>query len=328
MEIAQYIPSPASYHAQAAHHITKFFEINELTTQQECDEHAAAIAEQAVSPTAIQGQSSYTVIAADGSIAVQFRPPNQPLDLTSLDSAKTIYGRRFVPACVFCESWRGLFVYTMDALQGDAFAIARQTLYTTENKHILSSTISDYSAFFAASWTNRSSPPPEVKQIYHDYDDRLASLTDTLPPKFYAKLNAARNQLWRIFDRTHPIVLNHPGLSDLNVHIDTTNGRITGVVDWAGALTAPFGISTWGVDIALGVPSVNEWHWHPDHQELRQYFWQTLFSAIGPLSGDEITTIKVGRTVGIFLAFGYCKGVPVEDDDLKVACLDALLAVE
>ncbi|KAK6513359.1 hypothetical protein TWF281_004988 [Arthrobotrys megalospora] len=327
MEITQLIPSAASYQAQAAYQISKFFETNELTTQQECDEHAAGIAGQAVSPTTMQGQTSYTVMAADCSMVVQFRPPDRPLDIPDLDTARTVYGRRFVPACVFRGSWRGLFIYTMDAIQGDAFAMTRQNLFASENKYILSSTISDYSAVFGASWTNRSATP-DLKQIYHDYDARLAKLGDTLPARFYSKLNTARNQLWRIFDGVHPIVLNHAGLTENNVHIDATTGRITGVVDWPGASLGPFGVSLWSVDIALGIQSVNEWHWHPAHSELRQQFWETLSNTIGPLTDEQIATIKIGRAVGLFLAFGFCKGVPVEDDDSGLACLDALLAVE
>ncbi|KAK6339593.1 hypothetical protein TWF718_008989 [Orbilia javanica] len=295
MDILQFIPSQASYQAQAAHYITKFFETNELTTQQECDEHASSISDQPVSPTTIQGQNSYTVVAADGSMLIQFRPPNCPIDIPGLDNARTTYGRRFVPACVFRESWRGLFVYAMDGVQ--------------------------------ASWTNRPISP-DVRQIYQSYDSRLAALTDTLPPKFYSKLNTARNQLWRIFDPSHPIVLNHPGLTDTNIHVDPTTGRITGVMDWSNPSLGPFGLSIWGVDVALGIQSINEWHWHPDHIELRRQFWETLSGAAGPLGDDQVSTAKVARAVGIFLTFGYCNGVPVEDDDSRLVYLDALLGVE
>ncbi|KAK6514250.1 hypothetical protein TWF506_008648 [Arthrobotrys conoides] len=328
MDISEFIPSAASYQAQTANLIRKFFDTNEITTQQECDEHASGIADQVVSPTALQGQKSYTVIAADESMVIQFRPPDCLLDVADVDIARMTYGRRFVPACVFRESWRGLFVYVMDSIQGEAFAIARQDLYTKENKHILFSTISDYSTFFAVSWTNRPTTPPDIKQIYQDYDSRLAALNDTVPPKFYSKLNTARNQLWRIFDPSHPIVLNHSGLTDTNVHVDKTTGRITGVIDWSGSCLGPFGTSLYGVDMALGFQSVNEWHWHPNHHELRKQFWESLSNIVGPLTDDQISTIKIARAVGLFLTFGYSNGVLVEDDDSRLMYLDVLLGME
>ncbi|EGX50539.1 hypothetical protein AOL_s00075g175 [Orbilia oligospora ATCC 24927] len=330
MDISEFIPSAASYQAQAAHLISKFFETNELTTQQECDEHASSIADQVVSPTTLQGQKSYTVVAADESMVIQFRPPDCPLEVPDMDMGRMTYGRRFVPACVFRESWRGLFVYVMDAIQGEAFAIVRQDLYTKENKHILSSTMSDYFAFFAVSWTNRPATPPDVdiRQIYQEYDSRLSALSDTVPPKFYSKLNTARNQLWRIFDPSHPIVFNHGNLTDTNVHVDKTTGRITGVIDWSGSRLGPFGTSLYGVDIALGIQSMNEWHWHPNHVELRKQFWETLSNIVGPLGDDQISTMKIARSVGLFLTFGYCNGVPVEDDDSRLVYLDAFLGVE
>ncbi|KAK6507263.1 hypothetical protein TWF481_005711 [Arthrobotrys musiformis] len=325
--ISQFAPIPSSFEAQTAHHITKFFETNEITTQQECDEHAAVIAERSVSPTTLQGQKSYTVVAADESMLVQFRPPNCPLDVASFEAARAIYGRRFVPACVFRESWRGLFVYVMDFIQSDALAIARRVLFVKTNKHILSSTLSDLSAFFAISYTNRSdSTTTDIKRLYHTYDSRLAALNDTLPPKLYSKLNTARNQLWRIFDPSHPIVLNHAGLTDTNIHIDTETGRITGIIDWSDSSSGPFGISIWGVDIVLAIPSGDKWHWHPDHVALRRQFWETLSSSI-LLTNEEVATVKIARVVGLFLAFGYCKGVLVEDDT-RMMYLDAMLGVE
>ena len=67
-----------------------------------------------------------------------------------------------------------------------------------------------------------------------------------------------------------PIFPHHAGPTDTNVHVDATTGGITGVVDRSNPSLSPFGTSSYGMDIALGIQSTNEWHCHPYHIELRK----------------------------------------------------------
>jgi hypothetical protein len=160
------------------------------------------------------------------------------------------------------------------------------------------------------------------------YEWHLATLAEILPERFHAKLNEARTSLPKLFNDGYPTVLDHAELTEDNVHVDPNTGHITGLVGWLDAAVRPFGLSLWGLDSILGVQTTSEWHWHHHHAELRQQFWTTFTAAVGPLTDNQIMTIKLGRMVGIFLAFPADFG-PVKDlDDPSVVFLEGLLGVE
>lgn len=156
----------------------------------------------------------------------------------------------------------------------------------------------------------------------------LTTLTKILPERFYAKLNEAITNLPKLFNDGWPTVFSHTELTEDNVHVDPNTGHITGVVDWLDADVRPFGLSLWALDTIIGVQTPSQWHWHRHHAGLRQQFWNAFIAAVGPLTDDQITTIKLGRMVGIFLEFPVELG-PVEyEDDCRVVFLDTLLGVE
>ena len=61
---------------------------------------------------------------------------------------------------------------------------------------------------------------------------------------------------------------------ELNIHVDYDTGHITGIVDWADAKVAPFGISLGGLKTVLGVQTSTCWHYRPSHEHLRIQIWE------------------------------------------------------
>jgi aminoglycoside phosphotransferase (APT) family kinase protein len=48
-------------------------------------------------------------------------------------------------------------------------------------------------------------------------------------------------------------VLQHDDLLENNFYVEEATGYITGIVDWANAKVAPYGISLSGLEIVLGI---------------------------------------------------------------------------
>lgn len=69
----------------------------------------------------------------------------------------------------------------------------------------------------------------------------------------------AWHELPLLFRPGCPMALQHDELLENNIHVDEVTGRITGIVDWADAVIAPFGVSLSGLETLLGVTS---WHFH------------------------------------------------------------------
>lgn len=127
------------------------------------------------------------------------------------------------------------------------------------------------------------------------------------------------------------MVLNHDDLLEMNIHVDEETGRIAGVVDWADAYTAPFGLSLWGLETLLGVQtSSSGWKWHPDEGYLREQFWKTLYASIGHRSEDDRRAIEVARLLGLFRSSGFDRrpeepnAQPVGEDHFEFVRLEAL----
>lgn len=95
--------------------------------------------------------------------------------------------------------------------------------------------------------------------------------------------------------------------------MNEATGHITGVVDWA-----PFGVSLGGLETILGVQTSSSWHFHPNHIELRKYFWDTFYRYIGTISADDRRSIEVARLFGLFRTHGF------EEGDARIAYLEAL----
>jgi hypothetical protein len=100
-------------------------------------------------------------------------------------------------------------------------------------------------------------------------------------------------------------VLNHDDLLEMNIHVDTNTGAIPGIADWADVKIAPFGMSFWGLETLLGVPTSDSWLFHPSHERFRLQFWAALYEAIGELSDEDQRAIEVAAIFGLFRVYGF-----------------------
>lgn len=121
-----------------------------------------------------------------------------------------------------------------------------------------------------------------------------------------------------IFRPEYPKALQHDDFLENNFHVDEATGHITGVVDWADAIFAPFGVSLGGLETILSVQTSNCWYFHPHHVELRAHFWDTFYREIGQISAQDRRSIEVARLFGLFRTYGY------EEGDARIVYLEAL----
>ncbi len=103
-------------------------------SQEECDNIACSTFGGPVRPVAVQGATSYTVVAGQGGEKiVQFRDRDAQLDMRVLELAGRVHGD-VVAGGAAALGWIGnstgpqLAVYAMDRLPGDNYVLARATL--------------------------------------------------------------------------------------------------------------------------------------------------------------------------------------------------------
>ncbi|KAJ5100879.1 hypothetical protein N7456_006931 [Penicillium angulare] len=330
MDITIYMVDEASIRALSEYQIAKFFEKAKPITQANCHEAAIHISGEPIVPTPAQGMTSYTVIA--GVVArkvIQFCAPSAALDMKVMALARDTYVN-FVP---FCEQ-RGilghLFIYEMDLVAGVSLSIAQRNICGINNSKLLERTVQDLATFFAMSWTRSSSVTPRTSTATTrtGLSQQLLTLAKALPERFHAKLNEVHDQLPLIFAPDYPQVLNHADLWDMNIHVNPNTGAITGIVDWRDATIGPFGLSFWGLETLLGTLGSDGWYFHARHLDLRRIFWTTLYDTAGITTESQKAAIDVGRIVGIFQAYGFKKGAPVDAEDLGLLILEKVLAFD
>lgn len=147
--ISRFAAKPDSYDRLSAFQISKFFKQHESTTKDECDRLAADILKSPVSPTSIQGASSYTVTAAANSERVpkvmQFR--SRKLNLELVQCARQTYGD-FVPNGEYCGMvGDNVYMYRWDLVSGPAFCRVRHQFLTLESRERLRQTVHDFARF-------------------------------------------------------------------------------------------------------------------------------------------------------------------------------------
>lgn len=143
MDISQYAVSAEDIDALSTYQITKFFRRHKSITKDDCNRTATNITGSPVSPTLVQGESSYTV-AADTNHqpkVVQFR--HSALDLKLMDQARQTYGD-FVPNCKSCGMLVDVYVYQSDLVLGAAFSRLRRQLFTPGMEQRLLQTVQGF----------------------------------------------------------------------------------------------------------------------------------------------------------------------------------------
>jgi hypothetical protein len=318
MGVAAFAAEPESYDRLSLAQITTFFSSNTSATREQCDKLAAELLRGPVSATAIQGGSSYTVQRPQAGKAVQFRAAE--LDLINLRLIEQVY-KKFVPGGLYHGRLGLLHVYIWDWVPGPAFCRVRREMFTVDAEKRLGQTVEDFARsvftlyvlcslvpngvtrFFASAWINRLAvEAPSGLQT--EYEAKLDTLILEMPNSLHSTINEVRQNLSLIFRPGFPMVVQHDDLLENNVHVDEATGHLTGVVDWANAKVAPYGISLGGLEIVLGIQTSTEWHFHPSHVRLRQQFWDTFDSEIGAISVLDRRSIEVARLMGLLRTHG------------------------
>ncbi|TAQ84463.1 hypothetical protein B7494_g7212 [Chlorociboria aeruginascens] len=315
-DISRFAAKPDSYDRLSAFQISKFFKQQESTTKDECNRVAADILKSPVSPTPIQGAASYTVAADSEQVpkVIQFR--SLKLNIELVEYARQTY-KDFVPDCEYEGMFGNVHMYRWDLVPGPAFCRVRHQFLTLGFQQRLRQTVQDFARFSALAWTNK----PALKQpsgLLEEYCRVLDRISHGLPAHILEKLNETRQGLPLLFQPEYPSAVQHDDFLENNFHVNEATGHITGVVDWADAIIAPFGLSLGGLETILGVQTSSSWHFHPNHVELRDYFWDTFYEHTGLISAESRRSIEVARLFGLFRTHGFDEG------DARIAYLEAL----
>ncbi|OAG39644.1 hypothetical protein AYO21_06112 [Fonsecaea monophora] len=167
-----------------------------------------------------------------------------------------------------------------------------------------------------------------IEAINHDYEQKFDLLSQALPSRFTENLRRVRAELSLLFTSTHPLVLSHDDLCEMNIFVDPNTGHVTGIIDWAEASILPFGISLWAFENILGYMDSQGWHYYNNRDKLEDLFWQTFEEAVGGISETDRQAIRVARMAGFFLRYGFVwedgvREIPAKESDSDLRYLDA-----
>ncbi|CAI7626079.1 unnamed protein product [Penicillium pancosmium] len=327
--------------------IAGFFE-KTAATRSECDTFASEHLGGNIVPVAVQGVCSYTVYAGpNAEFVVQFRLASLQLSMEIANLARSIYGQ-FAPQVTFLgeigeviESKEPLQIYVMSRVRGVSYLdfILAHNSQVPENSPTFSSwrknLVIDIAKFFALSWKG----PQLVDQmyrdnLYHRYEEELSLLLVSLPDRFHPIIQESLDSLPTIFSL--PMVLLHKDFGVCNIIVNETSCNLVGVVDWAEAEIAPFGLNLYSHQRLISkVHLKNGWSRYDDYVILEDMFWSTFTEEAGGLSSETIRAIKAARIVGLLLSRGFTsrlanmsKPVPIQDDEngaYNMRDLDGLL---
>jgi hypothetical protein len=189
--------------------------------------------------------------------------------------------------------------------------------------------------FFALSWKG----PQDVDQRYrdslhHQYQKELDLLLACLPDRFRPLIQESLSRLPAILSL--PMVLLHRDFGVCNIIVNEKSCNLVGVVDWAEAEIAPFGLNLHSHQRLISkVHLKNGWVRYDDYVILEEIFWSTFSKEAGGLSNETISIIKSARIVGLLLSRGFTsrlanmpEPVPIRDDEsgaYNMRDLDGLL---
>ncbi|KAH8928591.1 hypothetical protein BT69DRAFT_1236890 [Atractiella rhizophila] len=299
--------------------ITTFFRKNTPLTQEKCDQEASRLTDMPVHPTPVQGATSYTVVSNDGTCVVQFRSSDSMLDIDFLKCVERAYDG-FMPHHEFVGTLDELSVYKMANVGGISMYLARKNLHHGDPS-LLRQTVLDFARFFASAWhkTPAGMKCPDRAALEKEYMSELMSLRQGLPERFWPTLDQLIRRLPELFSYSWPLVPHHTDLLENNIHVNPQTGHLAGICDWKDATIGPFGLSLGGLETMLGIATWEEgqpsWQYLENQQDLRNLFWESLYTAMGTVSDDQKEIIEVARLVGLFLDNGF-KWI---DDETKVA---------
>lgn len=132
------------------------------------------------------------------------------------------------------------------------------------------------------------------------------------------------------------MVLLHKDFGDSNIIVNETSCTLVGVIDWAEAEVAPFGLNLYSHQRLISkIHLKTGWVRYDDYAILEEIFWNTFSEEAGGLSNNIIRAIKSARIMGVLLSRGFTsrlanmpKPVPIRDDEsgqYNMRDLDGLL---
>ena len=189
--------------------------------------------------------------------------------------------------------------------------------------------------FFAVSWKH----PQNVSSVYLDglrnkYDKELKLLLSSLPERFRSIIKDSLDALPAIFSL--PAVVLHRDFGSCNVIVDSSACHLIGVIDWAEAEIAPFGLNLHSVQPFMSKFHLkNGWIRYDDYEDMQETFWNVFRKEAGGLSDDTLRVIRSARIVGLLLSKGFTsrlantpEPVPIQDNEdgaYNLLILDGLL---
>lgn len=189
--------------------------------------------------------------------------------------------------------------------------------------------------FFALSWNAPQPVDPDYRdQLQKKYSEELTMLLAALPERFQPIIKDCLGSIDSIFSL--PMVILHQDFSSCNIMVDETTCHLTGVIDWAEAEIAPFGLKLDSIEALTGKFHLRDgWSRYDDYDNLKNLFWSTFREKSGCLSEETLCIIKLARITGLLLSRGFTnrlanqsKHVPIGNDEqgrYNMLYLDGLL---
>lgn len=132
------------------------------------------------------------------------------------------------------------------------------------------------------------------------------------------------------------MVLLHKDFGVCNIMVNETSCNLVGVIDWAEAEIAPFGLNLHSHQRLISKVHLKRgWVRYDDYVTLEEIFWSTFNEEAGGLGDETIRVIKSARIVGLLLSRGFTSRLanmpepaPIRDDEsgaYNMRDLDGLL---
>ena len=318
--------------------IDEFFIRSGLTSQDKLD--CYAFLEQlypgrTIALASSQGYCSMTVFLGDDTV-IQFRPSHYCLELRITDDAQEVYGS-FAPETKYLGtvSPSGLLVYSMSRIAGISFSDFRVNNKETAQFKIGRDTLCrDFASFLSKSWYHGNKISIPLGMVGKSIVLRLKSLSTDLPVRFQASARSVLKHLHRV--EALPWVLTHGDIVASNIMVESSSGKMTGLVDWAEAEYLPFGVCLYGLEEILGELTPTGFQYYTDANDLRDIFWDELSMLIPDLRQITVLeAVKLARDLGVLLWHGIAfddgaidRVVQEGRDDEEIHRLDAFLDIE
>ncbi|RAK88357.1 hypothetical protein BO79DRAFT_266500 [Aspergillus costaricaensis CBS 115574] len=259
------------------------------------------------------------------------------LNMETVNLARTIYGG-FAPKVVFkgqtgedVEGKEALYIYVMDRIQGISyldFILAHNNQFPENSAEFSSwreNLVIDVAKFFALSWKSPQIVDQSYRDsLYHQYKSELELLLISLPDRFRPLIQKSISSLHAIFSL--PMVLLHRDFGVCNNMVNETTCNLVGVVDWAEAEVAPFGLNLhFHQRLISKVHLKTGWVRYDGYLTLEDIFWSKFKKEAGGLSDETIKTMEAARIVRLLLSRGFTsrlskntEPVPIRDDESGV----------